>query len=295
MKMAYLRFDTLGVLLCVGASAAASAGCFIAGDDDDGNASAETGGPGSATTPVTMSGDNSMSTTNGEGSGTTPGTGDDTTDSGMLPDGCGDNLLQDPGFEGGTPSDVWAEASDVFGTPICNAGCSEEAGAEPYAGDWWAWFGGIEQMDNSSVSQSIAIDPEAAILRFRLWINTGGGTGMDEFYVDIDGMNVFMVTDLDEAEYDSYTLVEVPVDEFADGMMHTVTFGAEISGESLTNFFLDDVLLVSCSEGGGSSTTMGTMTATDTDASTTMGDTDTGEPTSTGTGTGDGTAGTAAS
>jgi hypothetical protein len=287
MKMACFRLETLTIALCV----AAGAGCIIEPDDDDANASGETGGPDTNSGPISTSGDNSISSTNDDGTGTSPTTGDP-TDTGDLPDDCDMNLFEDPGFEGGTPSDVWAEASEVFGTPICNAGCSEEQGAEPYAGDWWVWFGGIEQMDTASVSQTIAIDPERAILQFRFWVNAGADAGEDVFYVDIDTENVFMATNADELVYDGYTLVEVDVSDFADGGMHTVTFGAELTGQGLTNFFLDNVLLVSCSEGAGSTTT-GPMTDTDTDTATTMGDTDTGEPTSTGSDTGDGTAGTA--
>ena len=33
---------------------------------------------------------------------------------------CTDNLVLDPGFEAGSPSAAWAEASDVFGSPICD-------------------------------------------------------------------------------------------------------------------------------------------------------------------------------
>ena len=261
--MAYLR---LFVAAAVGAFAS---GCLIQPDDDD------TGGGGTDPTspsgPGSNTNDPSVATTSPSESG--PGTGDG-TDSGVLPPGCSDNLLGDPGFEGGTPNGVWLENSAVFGTPICDASCTEEEGAVPYSGDWWVWFGGIEQQETASVSQQIVISPDQAILQFRFWVNTGAGEGNDTFTVDIDGMNVFLATDLDQATYNSYTLVEVDVSEYADNETHTVSFGAELAGVGLTNFFLDDVLLVSCTEGEGS-TTMLPPTGTTTTPTTTMGDTST--------------------
>lgn len=297
MNMAYTRLDTLTYALWV----VCSAGCIISPEDDDTNQSGETGGTGSSMTtpPTTTDSDPSVDPSEGTTSSDTA----ETSDSGMVPDGCTEeNLFMDAGFEDGTPSMHWTEASDVFGTPICDAGCTEQAGAVPYAGDWWVWYGGVEQADTSSVSQTVTIEGAEAYLQFRFWINTGSGSGDDVFHVDVDGDTVFMATDLDEGEYDSYTLVAVDLDALGetDGSMHEITFGAELTGNGLTNFFLDNVSVVSCSEGmtdSSSSTTMDpTDTDTDTDAtsSTTMSSESTMEGSAgTADGTAEGTAGTA--
>ena len=52
------------------------------------------------------------------------------------------NVVQDGGFEAGTPNPFWTEASTNFGTPLCDeAGCGNGGGTSfPLTGSWWAWF-----------------------------------------------------------------------------------------------------------------------------------------------------------
>lgn len=168
---------------------------------------------------------------------------------------CTDNLVLDPGFEAGSPSEVWAEASDVFGSPICDTGCTDEMGAAPYAGDWWAWFGGIEgEPENASVAQTITVDPEMAYLSFWFQIRSGAGMGDDVFTVTLGGDTVFMVTDADMPDYDQYRRIDLDVSQWADGGAYELRFASTHTGDGLTSFFLDEVSLVSCSESAGTST-----------------------------------------
>lgn len=206
--------------------------------------------------------DDGPTPTTGLPSDTTGPVVDDTGDTGPIdettggPAGeCSDNLVLDPSFEGGTPSEAWAEASDVFGTPICNEGCTEEEGAEPYAGEWWAWFGGVEEeTENASLAQTITIDPEMAYLSFWFQIRSGAGTGNDVFEVTLGGDTLWMATDLDMPDYDQYRRIDVDVSQWADGGSYELRFDSSFTGEGLTSFFLDEVSLVSCTEGAGSST-----------------------------------------
>ena len=209
-------------------------------DDDDSNAS------------------NPTSADENDDSATDPDTGnDDVSDDGTTgPSGeCSENIVMDPGFEAGSPSEVWQEASTTFGTPICDTGCTEDAGVGPYEGEFWAWFGGLEEPEAASVSQTVTIPTaENALLTFRFAINSTTGTGDDEFTVLVDGTPVFMVDDAEMADYADYTRVEVDLTEFADGAEHTVRFESDHSGHAgtglITNFFLDSVSLVTCNEGG---------------------------------------------
>lgn len=187
---------------------------------------------------------------------------DDTSDTGPIdettggPVGeCSENLVLDPGFEGGTPSEAWAEASDVFGTPICDTGCTDEEGAAPYAGEWWAWFGGVEnEPENASLAQTITIDPEMAYLSFWFQIRSGAATGNDVFTVTLGGDTLWMVTDLEMPDYDQYRRIDVDVSQWADGGAYELRFESSHTGDGLTSFFLDEVSLVSCTEGAGTST-----------------------------------------
>jgi hypothetical protein len=226
-----------------------STACIITTNEDD------DGGPGSSADddPLPTTGQPSSST-GPVADDTGTDTGDPTT-SGPMGD-CSDNLVLDPGFEGGSPSEAWAEASEQFETPICDAGCTTEEGAVPYAGDWWGWFGGIEdEPEAASLAQTITIDPEMAYLRFWFQIRSGAGMGNDVFTVTLAGDTVFIVTDLEMANYDAYTQVDIDVSAWADGGSYELRFASEHTGVGLTSFFLDEVSLVSCVETGSTDST----------------------------------------
>lgn len=245
---------------------ALGAGCIIT----TGGSNDESGGTDSVSDSQTT---NPFTTGDSTGQVTSADSGDDSA--GSTTDGpvgeCSSSLIADGGFEGGTPSDVWTESSTNFNTPICDASCTDDPGAGPYAGDWYAWYGGSEgAFEEAAVSQSMVIDGETAYLSFRFSINDSGGTGSDVFVAQIDDTVVFMVTDLDTG-FDGYTPVSIDVSDFADGGEHTVTFTAAITGDGLTNFFLDQTELVTCTSGSDS-----TGTGVDSSGSGSSGDSGTG-------------------
>jgi hypothetical protein len=247
--------------------ASLASGCILTTSDDGSQNDDDTGGPSTVT--LDSGGTSTVGTTAIDDSGTDDGVdgtdGDSGGESGGPTGECTDNLVLDPGFEAGTPSRVWDEASVVFGTPICNADCTDEPGAGPYAGDWYAWYGGLEaledgtpQPDVSSVTQTINLPAgDNAWLSFRFEINAGAGTGDDVFAVDIDGMNVFMATDAEIDDYAEYRHVQVDVSAFADGGDHTLVFHGDLAGIEVTNFFLDEIELVSCVAPGSESSSSG--------------------------------------
>lgn len=177
------------------------------------------------------------------------------SDTGSLLEGCGDNLLDDPGFEGGTPNEAWMADSPLFGTPICSVDCTDDVGAGPFVGDWWVWFGGVAQPDTPFVRQNVLIPDGLAMLRFGFSVNAGSGTGNDVFTVSIDDETQLQISDAEVASYGGWRLVEVDVSSFADGGEHTLSFSASIAGVGLTNFFIDEVELLPCEEPSASSGT----------------------------------------
>lgn len=205
------------------------------GPTDDGNPPAETGLP-------------SATTTGTGGNDTDPPATDDGTTGGPMGN-CSDNLVVDPGFEGGTPSEAWTEASMVFGTPICDASCTEEPGASPFAGQWWLWLGGVDdEPEVASVSQTITIGPDTAFLSFYFQIRSSGGLGDDMMEVTLDGDTLFMVTDLEMSDYSDYRQVQLDISEWADGGSYELVFRSDHAGTGLSSFFVDQVSLVSCSD-----------------------------------------------
>jgi hypothetical protein len=238
-------------------------GCLITtgGTDEDDASASDTEDPSDPSTSLTdptseTITDSATSDSVGETTGTPEGE-------------CTDNILLDGGFEGGTPSAAWTEMSINFETPICDTDCTADPGADPYAGDWYAWFGGIDTAPEiASVSQLATIDGETAFLSFRFQINAAAGDGNDFFEVTIDDTTVWLATDAEIDAYAGYTPISVDVSDFADGGAHTITFTGDVLGEGqLTNFFLDEVGLVTCVVGGADTTGSSSDSGTDTSAS----------------------------
>ena len=233
-----------------------STACIInTTDDDDGTGQS---GTDDGTPPAT--GEETPGTTGGE---QTDGNDDTDPTTGGPAGDCSDNIILDPGFENGTPNEDWEEASEVFGSPICDASCTDEEGAEPYMGEYWVWFGGVEEdPETASVTQRVTIDPDTAFLSFWFQIRSGAGTGDDVFTVSLDGDTLFMVTDMDMPDYSTYTQVDVDVSPWADGGTYELHFESSHAGTGLSSFFVDEVSLVSCSESTETGTDTGSGSET---------------------------------
>ncbi|MBX3697235.1 MAG: hypothetical protein R3F08_01440 [Dokdonella sp.] len=171
---------------------------------------------------------------------------------------CTSTVVLDCGFESGTPSANWTEASTNFGTPLCDtAGCGTGgAPIGPNSGSFWAWFGGIAAFEEGSVSQSITI-PAAATgtLTFYFLAPVCSGDAPDFIEATIDGNQVWSV-DATNATYcdidTAYTQISVDVSSYADGGSHTLAFHSIVNGVSgTTNFWIDDVDLVTAGTPGG--------------------------------------------
>jgi subtilisin family serine protease len=161
------------------------------------------------------------------------------------------DVIQDGGFEAGTPNPFWDEFSSTFGTPLCTAAsCGTGGGTGSNSGSWWAWFGGINAAETGYVRQMVTLDAGAAELSFWLEIPASSGTGNDFMTVSLGGTEIFSVTDADAGDYPTYTEVVIDVSAFAGGT-HELSFDSSVFGGGTTNFFIDDVALDSQPVMGG--------------------------------------------
>jgi hypothetical protein len=72
----------------------------------------------------------------------------------------GGNPVTDPGFEAGSPSIAWAEASTNFGTPLCTSPSSCSSTNNAHGGSWWAHFGrDNDSLENGSLTQTAIAVP----------------------------------------------------------------------------------------------------------------------------------------
>jgi hypothetical protein len=151
-------------------------------------------------------------------------------------------IVQDGGFEAGSPNPAWTEASSNFGTPLCTvAGCGTGAGTGPRSGTWWAWFGGTTALEEGSMTQSVTIPPGVATLVFYTEAPVCDSAGFLE--VTIDGTQVFQMTNTDAScGTVGYVQRTVDISSYADGGAHALAFHSITQpGANVTNFFVDDV------------------------------------------------------
>ncbi len=161
--------------------------------------------------------------------------------------GCVETV-QDGSFEAGSPNPYWAEYSTNFGTPLCTvSGCGTGTGTGPRTGSWWAWFGGIAAWEDGSVAQSIVIPVGTATLNYYTEFPVCSGVAGDYLDVSLDGTRIARYTAQDATcGTVGYVLRTHDVTAYADGSAHTLSFHSNISSGVTSNFFVDDISLVSC-------------------------------------------------
>jgi hypothetical protein len=220
---------------------------------------------------------------------------------------CPPDRVDDPSFEDGSPNMYWDEESYLYDNVICDTSCIQDGGVEPRTGSYMVWFGGIAETEVARVEQTLHLPQGLARVRFWLGIDTGPlRNGDDVLEVQLNDTVVFSVTEAETDDYPLYTEINEVVPVAAGAQV--LSFEADLTGNHLTSFFIDDVSVTVCADpnqpppdGGDTSDdgTGGTGSDDDTDTSVTSGtgtDTGTGGSDDTGTDTsGTGTGGTTSS
>ena len=174
--------------------------------------------------------------------------------------GGGGCLIEDGGFETGTPNSYWDESSTNFSTPVCSVALCGSVGSDALSGTYWAWFGGVTgAVEEGALQQSVTIASGTQYLNFYLEIPTTDTTGY--LRVLMDGTNIFQATHADGSSYSTYRAVSIDISAYADDGSHTLRFESRTeAGSGALNFFVDDVCLnatafsdgIDCSAGGSS-------------------------------------------
>lgn len=164
--------------------------------------------------------------------------------------------ILDSTFEAGTPWPAWTtQTSTNFFTPLCNtAGCGTGGGtAPPFAGDNWAWFGGISSTSEAAtLGQSLTFATSTDLrLRFQMRIGFVSSPFTDTLVVRVSGATVQTFTEPSVAE-GAYTLREINVTSFATGASRPVLFSYTHPNAGTASFTVDNVELVDCGTPPGS-------------------------------------------
>jgi hypothetical protein len=160
--------------------------------------------------------------------------------------GCNEQVA-DGGFEGGTPSVHWTEASANWGSPLCdNTRCGILSGA--HGGVWYVGFGRKHMSpETGSVQQSVTIPVGSAHLTFWARIFMSSGNQTDFMRALVDGTEIFKIIEGDPAYTLGYVKVDRDLAAWADGGSHVVRFESATTGQPFgSTFMLDDVSLQSC-------------------------------------------------
>jgi len=152
--------------------------------------------------------------------------------------------VADPSFEAGSPNPSWAEASINFDSPICDEGvCGTGTGSGPADRFFWAWFGGVEEFEEASLSQSVVFPATVTEMRFELEVSACDSAS-DYIEVLIDGNREFFIDGSSPlCGLTGYTTQSVDISAYADGASHNIEFHTETFAVNLdiSNFFVDAI------------------------------------------------------
>lgn len=163
------------------------------------------------------------------------------------PDSPEAQLIQDPGFENGSPWTAWTvQTSTNFGSSICNTSiCSTNGGlTAAFAGTNWNWFGGGTGglVEDSTTGQSVVIPSGVtASLTFQLKIQQVTTPFTDTMAVQVDGVTQQTFTEPAAGE-SAYTLRTINLNAFANGASHSIVLNYH-SIDGASNFLIDDINL----------------------------------------------------
>ncbi|MEO8197593.1 MAG: hypothetical protein ABI689_12835 [Thermoanaerobaculia bacterium] len=162
------------------------------------------------------------------------------------------NVLLDGGFEqaAGAPPVCpdWAGTSARFGSPVCSvAACGSADGIAPRTGRFWTLFGGTvgPAGETSTLTQQFTL-PLATTIDLDFFLRIGAVTApfTDLLEVRLDGSLLAAYPEPATSE-SAYAFYAIPLDAYADGGTHTLTFEFfGPAGGGFAAFNLDDVGLV---------------------------------------------------
>jgi PKD repeat protein len=162
------------------------------------------------------------------------------------------NILVDGTFELGPGGGSWTEFSTNFGTPLCDlANCGNGSGTGPHAGTYWAWFGGFAGgTETGTLTQSVLF-PAGDSITLTFWLEQFVCDGATDFLeVTVDGNQVFLTDGASPlCGVLGYSQQSIDLTAYADGNSHIIEFNSTTFSvnANVTNFFVDDIILESCS------------------------------------------------
>ena len=140
----------------------------------------------------------------------------------------------------------WEATSTNFASSLCSSavcGNGSNGQAVPRTGKFWAWFGGSDGPETSTLRQKVLIPSGAGMsIGYYLKISRVYSPFAGRLKITVDGNAIQTITEPSTAET-AYTFHSVPVPAgFADGRTHTIGFDFDSANSGkVSSFNVDDI------------------------------------------------------
>ncbi len=167
-----------------------------------------------------------------------------------------EQLFQDPSLEATVDfeNDFWASTDSLGGVSFCDSTCDNAGEFVARTGEWFAWFGGWDEANVASLSQSVVL-PAGSPRWLNYWmVNQIGGDSSASLKLSIDGNLVSTIAPASGGSDWALSSFEIP-SQYLDGQSHAIRFdwSANAPGGVIGGAMLDDITL-DCAQGTGART-----------------------------------------
>lgn len=165
-------------------------------------------------------------------------------------------LLADPSLEAtasdGQSNPSWGSTSSSFGTVFCSAGICQNDGSNPAprTGSFYAWFGGAEGAETSTLTQTVSV-PAGAARHLNFFLRRARSTAPFTATLAVRANGQLLRTFDEPATTEpAYLARSIDLTSFATGQSVQLRFEYQNpAGGGVSNFFVDD-LTVDCAPTG---------------------------------------------
>lgn len=157
-------------------------------------------------------------------------------------------LFEDPGFEASDPGSFtnpyWDSDDSLGGTSFCDDSCDDGGSFVARTGDWFVWFGGWDESNTASLSQSVVLQSGAPRTMNWWMVDQIDGDTTASLTLSIDGDTVHTFAGGGDGQDWEAQSLAIPAQYF-DGNAHVIRFdwSADAPNGDVGGAMIDDLTL----------------------------------------------------